>query len=139
MALMVDRAPASKTGSAAKRQILVLVDDDSAVLASLKFALEMEGFSVEAYQHPADLLARAESRAIGCLILDYNLPGTNGLDLLAALRNKGISAPAIIITTNPSPWLRHRAQSGGVTIVEKPLLGNTLLDAIRSSLVNKPA
>jgi FixJ family two-component response regulator len=110
------------------------VDDDAAVLASLKFALEMEGLFVEAYQDPADLLMRAEPQNTNCLILDYNLPGTNGLDLLGALRKKGVAAPAIIITSNPGPWLRQRAASEGVLIVEKPLLGNTLLDAIHASL-----
>jgi FixJ family two-component response regulator len=49
-----------KVPSGTHPPLVVLVDDDAAVLASLKFALEMEGLSVEAYQDPADLLMRAE-------------------------------------------------------------------------------
>lgn len=118
--------------------MVVLVDDDAAVLASLKFALEMEGFPVEAYQDPESLLGRRSADSIGCLVLDYNLPGSNGMSLLAALRKKGVSAPTIIITTHPSPWLRNRARSEGVAIVEKPLLGNALIDAIRTSWGMRP-
>ena len=118
------------------RPVVVLVDDDAAVLASLKFALEMEGLSVEAFLNPADLLARPGSANADCLILDYYLPDTNGLELLEKLRKKGVAAPAIIITTNPGPWLRRHAKAEGAAIVEKPLLGNSLLEAIRASLPN---
>jgi FixJ family two-component response regulator len=114
--------------------VVVLVDDDSAVLSSLTFALEMEGFSSRAYQNVDDLLAETDPARTGCLVLDYHLPGMNGIDLLRTLRSRGVSAPAIIITTNPSPLVRHRAATEGAAIVEKPLLGNGLIEAIRRSL-----
>ena len=41
--------------------------------------------------------------------------------------------PAILITTNPGPHLRMRAAAASVSIVEKPLIGNTLVDAIRTA------
>jgi two-component system, LuxR family, response regulator FixJ len=116
------------------RKSVVLVDDDAAVLSSLKFALEMEGFAVEAYQSGAEVIANMDPQNIGCLILDYHLPGPNGLDLLRALRGVGIVAPAVIITTNPTLWLRQNAATEGVAIVEKPLLGDALLEAVRTFL-----
>lgn len=114
---------------------VVVLDDDAALLSSLEFALEMEGYSIKAYHSTEDLLAEVDPPNTGCLILDYNLPGTNGLDVLQTLRAMGVAAPAIIITTEPGATLRRRSEAQGVAIVEKPLLGNALLDAIRVHLI----
>ena len=54
-----------------------------------------------------------------------------GLDLIALLRAREFNAPAILITSHPSASLRDRAAEARVPIVEKPLLGNALLDKIR--------
>ncbi len=62
------------------------------------------------------------------------LPDTNGLDLIRGLRGRGVSLPAILITSDPSLLVRSRAQRDGVAIVEKPLLGNALADAIRRAM-----
>ena len=107
-----------------------VVDDDVAVLNSLKFALEIEGFPVHIFAAPEDILATGEELCRGCLVIDYNLPTMNGLVLLDRLRERGISIPAILITSNAGPTLRRQAASAGVSIVEKPLLGGALTDAI---------
>jgi len=113
---------------------VVIIDDDAAVTASLRFALETEGLSVKDYQSAAALLAEADPRGTGCLVIDYLLPGSNGLELLRTLRKMGVVAPAIIITTNPGAVLKERVEAAGAEIVEKPLLGNALVEAIRASL-----
>ncbi len=56
--------------------------------------------------------------------------------MLAELRQRGVATPAILITTNPGPHLRVRAAAASVAIVEKPLIGNTLADAIRKAFAN---
>ena len=113
---------------------VVIIDDDAAVTASLRFALETEGLSVKEYQSAAALLAEVDPRRTGCLVIDYLLPGTNGLELLRTLRSMGVAAPAIIITTNPGAVLEERVEAAGAEIIEKPLLGNALVEAIRASL-----
>jgi len=115
-------------------RIVVLLDDDAAVLSSLSFALEVEGFLVQAYQDAAELLAAVDAQDAACLVLDFYLGRTDGLDVLELLRARGVSAPAILITTNPSAMLRSRARQAGAALIEKPLLGNTLLDAIRAAM-----
>jgi FixJ family two-component response regulator len=115
-------------------QIVIVIDDDSAVLNSLRFSLELEGFSVDAYRTGTDLLAEETHPAAGCLVIDYNLPDMNGIELLSALRRAGVTLPALFITTNPSASLRRHAAAAGTPIVEKPLLGNALVDAIRGAL-----
>jgi len=116
----------------AERPVFV-IDDDPAILASLKFSLEIEGYAVHTYATAKALLADMSRKRAGCLVLDYNLPDGNGLQLLAELRERGVTMPAILITTDPAPHLRMRAAAASVSIVEKPLMGNTLADAIRTS------
>jgi hypothetical protein len=46
--------------------------------------------------------------------------------------------PIILITSNPSKALVARAETAGVPIVEKPLLGNTLMDKVREAVGQHP-
>lgn len=115
--------------------LVVVVDDDPALLGALAFALEIEGFAVRTYAGgPAMLCDAAGTRDAACLVIDYRLPEMNGLDLLDALRACGIVAPAILITTNPNGALRETARQRDMRIIEKPLLTNALSDAIRCAI-----
>ena len=70
----------------------------------------------------------------GCIVTDYNLPGMNGLDILARLRERKVSPPAILITTHPSIAVRNRAALADVRLIEKPLLSDALVQGIRAAL-----
>lgn len=112
--------------------VVHIVDDDPAVCSSLKFALEVDGFSVQTYARSEEVLAAEISRE-GCMIVDYNLPGLNGLDLLRELDRRDVHLPSFLITSNPALHVRRRATAQGVAIIEKPLLGNQLAEAVRDS------
>jgi FixJ family two-component response regulator len=112
--------------------LVIVVDDDPAVRNSLKFALEIEGFSVRDFASAAEFLEAGEMPGCGCLVIDEKLPGMTGLDLIAKLRERHNSVPAILITSNPSALLTARAARANTPIVEKPLLGNALMDKIRA-------
>jgi FixJ family two-component response regulator len=62
------------------------------------------------------------------------MPGMNGLDVVGELRQRHVSVPAILITSHPSAALSRRAATAGIPIVEKPLLGDTLIERIRHIL-----
>jgi len=113
------------------RPVVLLVDDDPAVRDSLTFALGFEGFDLRTYESAEDLLEAGAPPEAVCLIADLQLPGVNGLTLVARLRSAGATIPAILITTNPSTLVRARALAHGAAIVEKPLLTDGLLDALR--------
>jgi FixJ family two-component response regulator len=113
---------------------VLIIEDDPAVRNSLKFALEVEGFCVQAYQTGAELLRDVDIPTNGCLVIDYKLPEMNGLDLLVKLRCRNIDLPAILITTHPSAAVRDRAARAGVPLIEKPLLNDTLFQGIRTAL-----
>jgi two-component system, LuxR family, response regulator FixJ len=111
--------------------LVIIVDDDVAVRNSLKFSLEVEGFAVRVYSGGIELLSDTEIPHGGCLVVDQNMPGMNGLDLVAQLRARDVAVPAILITSYPTVALRERAAKAGVAIVEKPFLGTILVDRIR--------
>jgi len=111
--------------------VVIIVDDDVAVRNSLKFSLEVEGFAVRVYSGGIELLNDTELPHGGCLVVDQNMPGMNGLDLVAQLRARDVAVPAILITSYPTAALRERAVKAGVAIVEKPFLGTILVDRIR--------
>ena len=127
------------TAPGAARQTVILVDDDPAVLGALQFALELEGFAVKAFREGREILSGERLPHAGCLVIDYNLPGMNGLDVVAALRSLRVTLPAILITTHPNAILRQRAAAQGLQIIEKPLLGDALTDAIRHLLEGQGA
>ena len=58
----------------------------------------------------------------------------NGLELVSALRGRGVSIPAILITSNPTKYVRDRAAAIAVLVVEKPRLGSYLLDCVREAV-----
>jgi two-component system response regulator FixJ len=113
------------------RPTLAIVDDDPAVRHALTFAFDAAGINVASFADAESTLRAAGARAWRCLVLDHNLPGMSGLDLLDRLRARGIEAPAILITTNPSIEMRTRAGRSGTEICEKPLLGDRLVERVR--------
>ena len=115
----------------AGRSMVILVDDDSDVLNSLRFAFEIEGFEVDAHASAESLLARGVLPRDGCLVVDQRLPGMDGLELVSRLRERGSRLPSILITT-PTADVIRRASAAGVTIVEKPLLCDTLVGRVKS-------
>ena len=116
------------------RKCVIVVDDDPAVRNSLKFALEIEGFAVRTYADPAGVLAEVDLSDCACLIIDQNMPGMDGLNLIGELRVRHVAAPAILITSHPTLALSRRAATAGIPIVEKPLFGNALLDEIKQKV-----
>lgn len=122
------------SGNAMKKPVLLLVDDDAAVGDALKFSMEMEGFQVRTYPDAEALLASAAPPDVGCLVIDFNLPDMDGLQLLERLRARQVTLPAVLITTAPNAKLRERARLQGTPIVEKPLLTDALLDTVRGMM-----
>ena len=123
----------SSTELSKQPPIVAVVDDDAAVCNSLKFALELEGFTVRTYASGAELFRAADIAKCDCFVVDEKMPGMSGLEVIAEMREQQISAPAILIISQPSARVSARAAKSHVPIVEKPLLGNTLVERIREA------
>lgn len=114
---------------------VLVVDDDDAVRAALKFALEVEGFRVQLYDGPRALLAEKKLPAFACLVIDHHMPEIDGIELTKELRHRNVALPVILISGRMNEQLRNRAERSGLTrILDKPLSDAALVDNIRAAL-----
>ncbi|WP_395715001.1 response regulator transcription factor [Reyranella sp.] len=119
--------------------LVLVVDDDAAVRAALKFALELEGFCVRLYDGPAAILAERYLPDHGCLVIDFWMPEIDGIDLIGILRSRHVWLPAIVISGRVDKQLLRRAEELGVSrVLEKPLSDATLVDCIHHALEQRP-
>ncbi len=119
--------------AAARRPVVTVVDDDPAVCSSLKFALELEGFTVRWYLRAAEVPCAGEHDACDCFVIDQGMPGMSGMELIETLRSRQVSTPAILLVSHPNAAVSARAAKAAIPIVEKPLLGNALMERIREA------
>jgi two-component system, LuxR family, response regulator FixJ len=113
--------------------VVVIVDDDPAVCGSLKFSLELEGFVVRAYGSAGELFHAGDLGSCDCFVVDQRMPGMTGMELIGKLRDQKVRTPAILLVSHANPALTARAAMAHVPIVEKPLLGNALVERIRDA------
>jgi two-component system, LuxR family, response regulator FixJ len=118
--------------------IIAIVDDDDAVRSSLQFTLEVDGFVVQAYSSAAEFLRSEEQAAYQCLIVDQNMPRMTGLELVANLREQGVKIPAILVSGRVTSALKRQASEADILVIEKPFLGNGLIESIRTIVGAKP-
>ena len=110
---------------------VLLVEDDEALRSALRFALEVDGFQVWTFAAAEALLDLSLLPEHALLVLDQQLPGMNGLDLLEALRARDTDMPVVLITT-PTPAVSARALALGAPIIEKPLLNDDFLHQVHA-------
>jgi FixJ family two-component response regulator len=100
--------------------VVAIVDDNTALLHSLTFLLGTEGYQVVAHASAGSFLNdRATQPA--CLIVDQQMPGMTGLELVAGLRKAGTRIPVLLMTGLPrGEMIARAAQLGIETVLEKP-------------------
>ena len=103
----------------AERRTVAVVDDDQAVRDSLRFLLEVIGYTVEIFASAAEFL-QANVRHFACLILDHHMPNMTGLELARRLRADGAVIPILLITGSPSPTIAASAAELGIEVLDKP-------------------
>ncbi len=114
------------------RPLILLVEDDAAMGHALQFSLQIDGYAVELMDSAEALLERVFPSGPVCVVTDLHLPGLFGIDALEILRRRGVVAPAILMTTQPTATLRARAGRVGAAVVEKPILDGRLKAAIKA-------
>jgi two-component system response regulator FixJ len=125
---------ARHTGMVSANPLVIVVDDDAAVRNSLKFSLEIDGFAVRTYGGAEELIGADDLSDCRCLIIDQDMPRMTGLELVEALRKKGAEVPAILVSGNVTRALITLASAAGLPVVEKPVVGNGLIELIRATI-----
>ena len=111
--------------------MVLLVEDDAAVRDAVKFSLEAEGYAVETWESAESMLAAEIPDGVACLIVDFYLGGMSGIEAVEELRQRGVRLPVIMMTTVPPLVLREWVARTRTPLIEKPLLEDVLISAIR--------
>ncbi|HRI99279.1 MAG TPA: response regulator [Hyphomonas sp.] len=112
-------------------RLIHLVDDDEAIRHSASFMLRHAGFRVKTYPDGVAFLAQAEEAEQGCILLDVQMPGMDGLEVQEALNERGVAMPVIVLTGHGDVAVAVRAmKAGAVDFVEKPYAKQSLVDAL---------
>lgn len=115
--------------------IVFVVDDDPSVRKSLGRLLKSAGYSVEVYASAAEYQQRERFCGVGCLVLDVQLPGLNGLELQKAMAGSENDLPVVFITGHGDIPMSVRAmKAGAVDFIPKPFGDEAFLRAIGTAL-----
>ena len=111
-----------------------LVDDNSDLRDFIKLVLKSSGIAVISFSSAEEFLANFEPKNVGCIALDVRMPGMGGLELLAALRERQIFVPVILLTGHADVRLVVQAmRSGAMDVLEKPFREEDLLSRVRQA------
>ena len=110
---------------------IAVVDDDPAVLRALSRLLRSRSFRVKTYGSGQELLAALPESLPECLIVDFQMPEMNGLELQQHLISHGIAVPTILITAHGDAAI-HSAPVKDTFLarLRKPLHDEALFSAI---------
>jgi FixJ family two-component response regulator len=121
-------------------QIVAVIDDDESVCRAIKRLLRSVGIEAETFCSGEELLDTLSSTASYrpvCVIMDFQMPGINGLEL--QLRLAPTRVPIIFVTAHDDPTVRDKAlASGAAGFLRKPFNGASLLKTVEIALGATP-
>ncbi len=127
--------PAEPAGDGRRRPTMFVVDDDGAMREAMRDLLEQDGWTVEIYASSEAFLEAYCPGREGCLLVDAQMPGMGGLELLRRLKSGGSHLPAIMITGQGDvPMAVEAMNAGAVDFIEKPIRRDELTASIERAL-----
>ncbi|HKU95704.1 MAG TPA: response regulator [Vineibacter sp.] len=118
---------------------IFIVDDDEAVRDSLRALFEAYGYCVHDFSSGADFLRSHGPTLRGCVLLDVNLPGIDGFEVLKAMVEQGSALAVIIMTARTdSRTSAHAVEAGAIGFVQKPFVTTQLVSLVRGALNGRP-
>jgi DNA-binding response OmpR family regulator len=121
-------------------QRLLIVDDDASITDYLKRGLSLEGFSVQVAASGEAALAILREQHQDLVILDWMLPGIDGLEVLKRLRKVDQHLPVIFLTAKDTPQDQIESlELGADDFITKPVRFEVLLARIRVRLRSRTA
>jgi DNA-binding NtrC family response regulator len=119
---------------------VLVVEDDAAMRRLLREALERAGHQVLEREDSRDVPALADRESFDVVVLDKEIPGQNGLELLSRLRARLPMVPVILVTAFGGPAVASEAsRRGAFRYLEKPFRIGDLLDTLAALPGESPA
>ncbi|MBS1954079.1 MAG: response regulator [Cyanobacteria bacterium SZAS-4] len=131
MAALKVRPETDKTPAAVKR--ILVVDDTITARILMKNILESAGYLIKTANDGAEALKLLEKEQFDLLVTDIEMPKMNGIELTAAVRERGQSVPIILVTSMTDQHFREKGTEAGADafFVKSSFDQNNLLDVIK--------
>ena len=112
-----------------------LIDDDPGVRDSLSLLLSLKGLRTQPFANAESFMATYQPDWPGCVLTDLRMPGMTGLELQAALRERRIEVPVVVLTAHGDvATARAALKNGAFDFLEKPIDDAMLLDVLQNAL-----
>lgn len=117
---------------------ICIIDDDVRVRRLLESILEHGGYTARTYACAESYLADLSVRGEGlCVVIDYRLPGMDGLGLLDELRERELDVPAVVVTGVTDVTLAVKAmRAGAVDVIPKPFDAGDLVQRVKRAVAD---
>ncbi|MBN1379704.1 MAG: response regulator transcription factor [Gammaproteobacteria bacterium] len=113
---------------------IAVIDDEASWRQSIEKTLHIAGFNVELYSSAEQYLDSYHEQG-GCLVLDVELPGMDGLELQETLSQYDVQPSIIFISSSPSVPLSVRAmRAGAIDFLQKPFKDVELLARVQEAV-----
>ncbi len=107
--------------TARRKKKLFIIEDDELIVLTLARALEREGYEIMSDLTAVDILNKVRAWFPDVVLLDVNLPGRNGIDILQEIRESGLPAKVIMLTADDTAETAVRAMKlGAADYLTKP-------------------
>lgn len=98
-----------------------VVDDDGSTRELLAWLMQRHGLRAEVFPDARSFLEGYKAEMPGCLVVDLNMPGMNGLDLQQYLKENGVLLPVIFLSGRADvPKAVRAVKEGAIDFIEKP-------------------
>jgi DNA-binding NtrC family response regulator len=117
------------------RATILVVDDEPNIVRTVRGALKVEGYDVESASDGPSALDKLASRSFDLALMDVQLPGMDGLQVLERARAQGVDTPVIVMSGHGTIETAVQAtRLGAQDFLEKPLSTEKLLLTIANTL-----
>jgi DNA-binding response OmpR family regulator len=113
---------------------VLLLDQDVALRQALCFSLPLDGYRVEAFGDPDRFSDHLDLAAHDAVIIGHAPPAIHAAPLVERIRSKDQASAILLTATHPTADLVRLAKRHRALLVEKPLLEDSLLQALQSAL-----
>jgi len=127
--------PAAPDAAGVTAPVVMIVDDDDLMRAALRRIFASAKIEAELYASGAEFLAQARLDRPVCILLDFNMPGMNGLEVQARLKQRGVDKPIIFLTGAADvPIAVSAMREGASDFIQKPFDNLQLVARVRVAL-----